>query len=315
MDRIGAEGRLNAGQIGITIAIPTFNRVESVLQRVDEILQLDLPHGSRLLVVDNHSQDGTFERLVERFGAEPVRLLQNDRNIGFPMNVFRVINESDSEYVLILSDEDRLEGDGFRRLVQFCQERTPSFVSPRAQVGSNELYRGRSSSRPILPEEFESASFYLSGLTFNTQRAKSAIRVLEPLVQTNSAVAVYPQVLIAALLIAQKNSYFLDALVSRQLDSHPSTITDPTGISYHGVAGRWAQIQGFEEFFASERTAGSPGIDREWLERMCIRMRQQAQRLLMDAAVKEIPQLQQYRPALPIAQRMRDILRAWMGRA
>lgn len=295
-----------------TIAIPTYNRADTVSRRVEEFLALKLPSDVRLLVVDNHSPDGTYDRLMSRFDNGSVRILTNERNLGFAGNFFRLIEEADSEYVIILSDEDRLHAEGFGALMEFCRRVSPNMVSPRAQAGQNPLYRGRAVTREIGPAEFESASFYLSGVTYASRAAKEVATVVSALVPDNSAATVYPQVLVTALLVARGDSYFLDALVSSQAEVRETMITDTSGAKYNGVEGRWAQFTSFEDFFAMDHSAivGRSGVPR--LEAMRAQTRKGVLGLLIDAAIREAPALGPYlrRPVKrSLGGRIVDVLR------
>ena len=275
----------------ITIAIPTYNRVDTVSRRVDEFLAADFPPGVSLLVIDNHSPDQTFDVLTSRFRHPNVRILENESNRGFAGNFLRLIDEVDAEYLVVFSDEDQLHGDALLELMDFCRRESPNMVSPRAQSRQNPLYRGRSETRRIGPAEFESASFYVSGLTYRTIAAKQMAPVLQALIPANSAAIVYPQVLTTALLIAGGDGYFFDAVVSSQDEVHETNITEASGDSYNGVGGRWAQFKSFEDFFAMDHSAvvGASGIPK--LAQMREQVRRNVLGLLIDAAIREVPEL------------------------
>ncbi len=274
----------------ITIGIPTYNRIGSVTRRVEELLALPLPADVRLLVIDNASEDGTYESLSGQFG-DRVRVLRNDSNLGYAGNILRLVEEAEGQYLLVLSDEDRLEFEGFARLADLCRAQNPVMVSPRAQTGTNPNYRGSAVTRPILPEEFESASFYISGLTFSLDSARAATPAIRGLVPDNSAATVYPQVLLAALVLARGEGYFSDALVSVQEEVQPTTITEPSGIQYNSVVGRWFQFRGFEQFFALDHLDLTPESAAR-LASMRAAIRKGILGLLVTAAGLEFPELQ-----------------------
>lgn len=277
-----------------TVAIPTFNRVDSVSRRVEEFLALDFPGDVRLLVIDNNSPDRTYEHLVSNYGTTGVRVLANEENVGFAGNFLRLIDETQTTYLTVFSDEDRLHAGGFGRLMDLCQRVSPIMVSPRAQAGRNQRYRGRPVTRLVRAKEFESASFYLSGLTFESQAARYAARTVSALVPTNSVAAVYPQVLIAALLVAQGSSYFIDALVSSQSEVLETAIVETSGAQYNSVWGRWSQFKGFEEFFDLDH----PGLADPDARRRMGQMREQIRvgvlDLLMIGAAREMPAIKPY---------------------
>ena len=55
-----------------------------------------------ILFVDSASTDGTCDRVIEWQKREPVRLLQNDKNMGLAGAVMAGANYTDSKYVLVM---------------------------------------------------------------------------------------------------------------------------------------------------------------------------------------------------------------------
>lgn len=279
----------------LTIAIPTFNRRDAAARGVEEFLALPETPDVKLMVIDNASPDGTYDELRSRFADPRVRVLRNDRNLGFAGNFLRVIEEAAGEYVLLLSDEDSLNAEGLARLSEFLKRRQPTMVCPIAQVGSNSIYRGRSATRPIEPSEFESASFYLSGLTFSTEAASRAAAVVKFLIPDNAIAVLYPQVLVTALLVAVPNGgYFLNAAVSAQRESLATHITEASGKTYTSVASRWEQFKAFEEFFRMDHSAVTGPQASERLDQMREAMRAGVITTLIAAATSEVPSLAPY---------------------
>ena len=62
----------------------------------------------RLIVTDNHSEDGTFEALTEisRQNDGVFKFYEQKENIGWMNNFFFGIENSDSEFVFLLGDDD-----------------------------------------------------------------------------------------------------------------------------------------------------------------------------------------------------------------
>lgn len=284
---------MKTSSLTFTIGIPTYNRVDTVARRVQEIQDLSLGGSFETLVIDNNSTDGTYELLSTKFAGPGIRVLKNDSNLGYVGNVFRLIDEVHSDYLILLSDEDRIEKAGLEALVEFCETTKPAMVSPRAKVGTNDAYRGRSNTREIEPAEFESSAFYVSGLTFSTDVAKALSPTVRALSGSNSAANIYPQVMIAALAIARGNCYFLDAIVSTQLEELDTHIADSSGGTYFSAAARWNQFVGYEEFFAMDHTS-QLGEAESRLEAMREFKRRGLLKILLSAAVREVPALKQY---------------------
>ena len=90
--------------LSITIIVPTLNEAENVdllLERVLSIRKscnLDFD----ILFVDSASSDGTCDRVLEWQKRAPVRLLQNDIDMGLAGAVIAGANFTDSTYVLVM---------------------------------------------------------------------------------------------------------------------------------------------------------------------------------------------------------------------
>jgi glycosyltransferase involved in cell wall biosynthesis len=280
--------------VTLTIGIPTFNRRETVARRVREFIESDSLEGVELLVVDNASTDGTYEALVGEFPQADVRILRNQTNLGFAGNFLRIIEETRTDYLTMLSDEDRLNFGSLAELLAFCADRSPRMVSPRAQVGSNECYRGRNTTRLIEPSEFEVAAFYVSGLTFHVPAAREYGSIVAPLLGPNSAANIYPQVMVSSLAVAAGESYFLDALISTQLEQLETHIAEADGSAYFSIPARWAQFVGYEEFFDRNFDELFEMGARLRLETMRDKRREVLSAQLERAAVGEFPALKEH---------------------
>ncbi len=92
--------------IRCTIAIPVFNRVDLISDCLASALAqpgADID----VLVVDNHSDDGTWE-LLQRVSDPRLRLVRNERNLGLFGNFNRCLDLARGEYLRFLCSDDRL---------------------------------------------------------------------------------------------------------------------------------------------------------------------------------------------------------------
>jgi glycosyltransferase involved in cell wall biosynthesis len=89
-----------------TVAIPVFNQRAFIARAVRSALAQELD-GPSILVVDNHSDDGTWEAL-QPFAAEGVKLHRNPSNLGLFNNFNRCLELADSTYLRLLSGDDAL---------------------------------------------------------------------------------------------------------------------------------------------------------------------------------------------------------------
>lgn len=278
----------------LTIGVPTYGRADAALRCVGELLALDLADGVRVLVIDNASPDGTAELLSATFDDPRLTVLRNPENVGYAGNVLRLIAEADSDYLLFLSDEDTVLPDGLAELISFCRAHGPRLVSPRAEVGGNSLYRGRAATGPIEAEDFERASFYVSGLTVAISSILEDAKTVGRLVDSNAAARLYPQVILTALATTRGDAYFLDSVVTSQVQALDSHIAAAGGANYRTLPSRWEQFVGYEAFFSSEIDAAGDSRAGQSLRRMRETQRRGLGALLRAAAVLEVPVIGNY---------------------
>ena len=93
-----------------TIAIPVYHRMDSALAfaAVESALR-ERGRDIEILIVDDHTTDGTWERIRGLVTDDRARLLRNDRNLGLFQNFNRCLDQARGRYVRILCSDDVLE--------------------------------------------------------------------------------------------------------------------------------------------------------------------------------------------------------------
>lgn len=105
----------------LSICISTYNRVEIISKNVKTYLQ-NLPKRSvELVVCDNGSDDNTFEILNE-IKDDRFNLYRNKTNKGFSYNLSKVIRLAKGDFTLIISDEDMINFNNLKYLLDFISE-------------------------------------------------------------------------------------------------------------------------------------------------------------------------------------------------
>lgn len=95
-----------ASRSRVTVAIPTYNRSELLAGAIESVLAQT--YGDfRLLVADNASTDGTHE-LVGRYDDPRIEYLRRPENLGLLGNFDDCLRRFETEYSLILCDDDLL---------------------------------------------------------------------------------------------------------------------------------------------------------------------------------------------------------------
>jgi len=98
------------------------HRCRDLLQRCLTSIEEHAPSGTTTWVVDNASNDGTVELVQERFPA--VRLIANDRNVGFAAATNAAIRDGTAPYVLALNPDAELRAGTLDVLLELMRERS-----------------------------------------------------------------------------------------------------------------------------------------------------------------------------------------------
>lgn len=100
--------------VTITIAVPTYSRPTELCYLIDSVLKSSVLPNELLIVEDNSPDRNKIRNLVEcykeRFEGTGCILnyIENKNNIGYDANLRKSIEESASDYVLVLGNDDAL---------------------------------------------------------------------------------------------------------------------------------------------------------------------------------------------------------------
>src|SRR6185503_6758137 len=100
----------------ISICIPTYNRAGTLAKAI-ACARAQTHPDLEIVVVDNHSTDGTEALVREAAGADRrIRLVRHAENLGMARNFSACIAEARGEYVKFLCDDDLLEPECVAKL-------------------------------------------------------------------------------------------------------------------------------------------------------------------------------------------------------
>lgn len=131
------------------ICILTLKSKERVLACLASLFENTRDLDLDVIVVDNHSQDGTVEAIRAQFPA--VRVIVNDANLGYSKAVNQGLRELDARYYVLLNPDTIVLDSAFNRLIQFMDEHPKAGIcSPRVlnQDGSVQYQARRGEARP-----------------------------------------------------------------------------------------------------------------------------------------------------------------------
>jgi hypothetical protein len=234
--------------VTLTIGIPTYERAATVTHVVHRLLAHPSAGLVEILVIDDGSTDATAERLTaDPVIAERVRVLRNERNLGYPRTFARVFAECATDHVMFVADDDHVIADILPALIDHLETERPAFASPQFLRG-DAVYRGRPETGPIVPEDFLAASAHASGLVYRVDACEDALRTLATRLDADESDAVvYPQVVVLIeLLVAGRACEWLALPTVLEGLQEPSGIRDAGGLEYWSVESRWRQLKSFD---------------------------------------------------------------------
>ena len=98
----------------------TLDAVRSVQTPADSVSR-------EIIVVDNGSTDGTADTLKQNF--PPVNVIRSETNLGFARACNRAAKSAQSEFLLLLNSDARLEPDALPRTVEYMRAHTDCAVA------------------------------------------------------------------------------------------------------------------------------------------------------------------------------------------
>ena len=103
----------------VTVAIPTYNRATLLREALESVLA-QTHSNFRLVIGDNASTDDT-ENLVASYRDARIEYVRNERNIGMIENFNSLIARADTEFLMLLPDDDLLYPDYLNSVVEILQ--------------------------------------------------------------------------------------------------------------------------------------------------------------------------------------------------
>lgn len=233
----------------LTIAIPTYNRSTEVVSLLRSLQISSERSLFDIVILDDGSKDDTLERLHLVADGETT-ILSNDHNMGYARSFSRLLSYVDTGWVMMSSDDDLVNTAHLSELLDWLYAEGPEFVATQWHQADGTLYRGRPKFQPIRPADLRSASNHAPGLVYRCDVARGALALLDRSLAAGSAASHnYPQVVVAAQLIAGGKAMFCPLAVVSEGANLPSGLVDLTGKGYDHPSSRLEQSLAFDELF------------------------------------------------------------------
>lgn len=108
----------------LTIAIPTYNRIELLKKNISSILQ-QLNNKCKLLIIDNCSHYVVKDELyniLKQYPHVDIEIVRNNVNIGGNANIIRCFELCNTKWLYIIGDDDILLENSVNRIIKDIEE-------------------------------------------------------------------------------------------------------------------------------------------------------------------------------------------------
>lgn len=211
----------------LTIAIPSFNRQEAVLETLKNLLDSQLANEVQVVIANNGSTNSDYLAVADYIGNKPnATFLNFTDNLGFASNFVRLLQNCHSKYVLTMSDEDDVDIQKLPELLQYLNLHSPNLFILRNH--STERFKVRK----LKAGSLKGASNYMSGMIFNLDLVGPYLPEIQTLISEEEFGKLYPQVLLAMILFALGDSFTCTSPRISFRTQLPSTIRSSNGNPY-----------------------------------------------------------------------------------
>lgn len=236
----------------LTIGIPTYNRADDVKKTLTDILTHPDADLVKIVIIDDGSTDGTATKLEEDpLIPSRVSVLRNAENLGYAGTFARLFHECGTEYLMLTADDDRVNMESLRPLLDYLRREKPAFVSPQF-LRDDRVSRGRQMSGLIAPSDFLPAAAHAPGLIYRVEDCLPGLEeLLERVASEKVDALVYPQVhVVMRLLLAGSRCEWLALPTVSEGEYRPSGIRDASGGAYWSLESRWKQLKSYDELLS-----------------------------------------------------------------
>ena len=104
----------------LSIIIVSWNTKELLKKCLDSIYNNQADLSLEIIVADNNSSDGTAKMVEAHFPK--VKLMANDKNLGFAAANNQALIIAHGQYVLFLNPDTEIINDGLKKSVEFMKQ-------------------------------------------------------------------------------------------------------------------------------------------------------------------------------------------------
>lgn len=113
---------MDSSKKDLDISIVNYNAGEYLFNCLESIKQVNNEANIRVFVIDNTSTDGSFEKAKKEFPQ--FKYIKNTDNLGFGKAHNIILKRVDSEYILILNPDTKLQKGVISKILDFMDKNT-----------------------------------------------------------------------------------------------------------------------------------------------------------------------------------------------
>lgn len=174
----------------LTVGIPTYNRDIEILNLTKfikkQIISDRLVDNVNIVISSNGMKEETLSELRNTITGIDVSILVNNDNLGYDLNVLNIFNNTNSKYVLLLSDDDMISENLLTSILRVIVNLSSEHLiicnqelfedNFNRKVGQEDFFKILIKDHPYLLDDLNfNCEFFggISGLVLPTQRVKN----------------------------------------------------------------------------------------------------------------------------------------------
>ena len=111
----------------LTIIIVSYNVKHFLAQCLDSVLRATKSISAEIIVIDNHSSDGTAELIQSQYPS--VQFISNPMNVGFGKANNQALKKAKGNFTLFLNPDTIVAEDCFEKCITFFKQKADSICS------------------------------------------------------------------------------------------------------------------------------------------------------------------------------------------
>lgn len=111
----------------LSIITVTFNNEDLIIDYINSLLK-NIPESCEIIIVNNNSTDNTLKLIPNN---KKIKVIENNKNLGFARACNLGVNLSSGEYIFFLNPDTKVEEGSILKLLEFIKNHKEAIVAPK----------------------------------------------------------------------------------------------------------------------------------------------------------------------------------------